>query len=413
VHDVIVVGARCAGAPLAMLLARQGAKVLLVDRAAFPSDIPHGHFIHRHGPRRLHDWGLLPRIAARTPPVVSAIFDMGDFPLLARDLVEGEVALGYGPRRITLDRILIDAAVESGAEFRERFSVLEYVFSDGAVVGVRGRDADGRDVEERAVITVGADGRHSQLARAVQAPVYNDVPPILCFYFSYWSGVESECLEVYARHSDRRVIFSFKTEDGLYAVFAGIPMDEFPDVRRDIDAAFMRTVDLIPEFAARVRAGRRQERYYGASDLLNVYRKPYGPGWALTGDAGVHKDPYLALGICDALRDAEFLAEAIGEGLSGKRPMPSALAAFEQRRNAASRNDYDANIAEARFTPPPPAALALRAALRDKPGEATRFMKARMGMIDPQEFFSPDNLQRVLGRTPVDSASAATPASGR
>jgi flavin-dependent dehydrogenase len=293
VHDVIVVGARCAGAPLAMLLARRGARVLLVDRAIFPSDIPHGHFIHRHGPRRLHEWGVLPGIAARTPAIVSAIFDMGDFPLVTRNLVENDVALGYGPRRTTLDRILIDAAVESGAEFRQRFSVLEYVFSDGMVVGVRGRDGDGREVEERAVITVGADGRHSQLARAVQAPVYNEVPPILCFYFSYCSGVESECLEVYARHADRRVIFSFKTEDDLYAVFAGIPMEEFAEVKRDIDAAFMRTVDLIPDFSARLRAGRREERYYGASDLLNVYRKPYGPGWALTGDAGLHKDPYL------------------------------------------------------------------------------------------------------------------------
>ena len=221
--DVIVVGARCAGAPLAMLLARQGARILLVDRASFPSDIPHGHFIHRHGPRRLHDWGVLGPIAARAPAVVSAVVDVGDFPLRAHDLIENGVALGYGPRRTTLDKILIDAAIESGVEFRERFSVAEYVFRDGAVVGIRGRGADGGAIEERATLTVGADGRHSALARAVQAPVYNDVPPILCFYFSYWSGVESECLEVYARPASRRVMFSFKTEDDLYAIFVGIP----------------------------------------------------------------------------------------------------------------------------------------------------------------------------------------------
>ena len=395
-YDAIVVGARCAGAPLAMLLARRGARVLLVDRASFPSNIPHGHFIHRHGPRRLSDWGVLPRLAARTPGVVSAVFDLGDFPLRAENLSENGVALGYGPRRTTLDKILIDAAVESGVEFRDRFTVTEYLSSDGAIVGIRGRDGNGREIEERAAITVGADGRHSQLARAVHAPEYNDVAPILCFYFSYWSGVESAGLEVYARHADRRVIFSFKTEDDLYAVFAGIPMEEFPSVRRDIDAAFMRTVDLIPGFSARVRAGRREERYYGASDLLNVYRKPYGPGWALVGDAGIHKDPYLALGICDALRDSEFLADAIGQGLSGKRPMPEALADFAQRRDTASANDYQANLAEARFTPPSVEALALRAALRGNPEETTRFMKARMGMIDPAAFFNREHMQRLL-----------------
>src|SRR2546425_9481673 len=115
-YDAIIVGARCAGAPLAMLLARQGARVLLVDRAKFPSDVPHGHFIHRQGPRRLRDWGLLSRVALRTPAIANMIFDMGDFPLRVHNLIEDGVAWGYGPRRTTLDKILVDAAVESGAE---------------------------------------------------------------------------------------------------------------------------------------------------------------------------------------------------------------------------------------------------------------------------------------------------------
>ena len=103
-YDVIIVGARCAGASLAMLLARRGAKVLLLDRATFPSDIPHGHFIHRHGPRRLRDWGLLDKIAARAPAISRLVHDLGDFPLRVQDLVEDGVAWGYGPRRTTLDK---------------------------------------------------------------------------------------------------------------------------------------------------------------------------------------------------------------------------------------------------------------------------------------------------------------------
>ena len=396
-HDVIVVGARCAGAPLAMLLARRGARVLLVDRASFPSDIPHGHYIHRQGPRLLRDWGVLPAIAARAPGVDAMVLDIGDFPLRAANLVEDGLPWGYGPRRITLDRILVDAAVSSGVEFRERFSVTDHVFDHARLVGIRGRAADGAMVEERAALTVGADGRHSPLARAVHAPTYDEHPPILCYYFSYWSGVVSEPFELYVRAADKRVVFSFRTEDDLYAVFVGLPVGELPAARRDIEGTFMRALDLIPDFAARIRAGHRVERFYGASDLPNFYRKPYGPGWALVGDAGAHKDPFMALGICDALRDVDLLARAIDEGLGGSRPLESTLADYESRRNAASAADYRANIAEASFVPPRPDALALRAAVRHQPDECTRLVKARVGMIDPASFFNPQNLQRLLG----------------
>src|SRR5262245_20700116 len=116
-HDVIVVGARCAGASTAMLLARWGYRVLLVDRATFPSDIPHGHFIHRQGPRRLARWGLLDRIVATNcPATTTSVMDLGDSALVGTELTVDGVALGYGPRRSVLDKVLIDAAVEAGAE---------------------------------------------------------------------------------------------------------------------------------------------------------------------------------------------------------------------------------------------------------------------------------------------------------
>jgi len=399
-YDAIVVGARCAGSPVAMLLARQGARVLLVDRAAFPAEIPHGHFVHRHGPRRLQRWGLLPQLAARTPAVTNVLFDVGDFALVSRNVVEDGVPWGYGPRRATLDKILVDAAVASGAELRERFHVEEYLFDHDRLTGIRGRGADGALVEERATITIGADGRNSRLARTVRAAVTRESPAILCYYFSYWSGVEAEDFELYVRGEQRRIVFSFKTEDGLYAIFIGMPIAELDMVRRDIEGAFMRTLDLVPAFAERVRAGRREERYYGASDLPNFFRTPFGPGWALVGDAGLHKDPYLALGICDAWRDAELLAGSIADGLSGRRPMLDALADYEKQRDAASGADYEENIAMARFVPPPPSFFALRAAVRNRPDEATCMFKARMGMIDPARFFNQANMQRLLGGAP-------------
>ena len=384
-HDVIVVGARCAGSSLAMLLARQGVKVLVVDRASFPSDIPHGHFVHRHGPRRLRDWGVLDKIAERTPAITTMLFDAGDFPLVAHNLVEDNLAWGYGPRRTTLDTILVDAAAESGAEVRQGFNVFEYIIENGTVVGIHGRTHTGFPVIERAPLIVGADGRNSGLARAVNAPVYNQVPAILCYYFSYWSGVVAEAFELYIRTTERRVIFSFKTENDLFAIFVGAPLEEFETLRRDIERNFMCTLDIVPEFAGRVRAGRREERFYGCSDLPNFYRKPYGSGWALAGDAGLHKDPFLALGICDGLRDVEFLADAIREGLGGTRTLSDAFADYERKRNDASAVDYRENVMSARFTPFPPEFLAVRAAARHKPEDATRLIKARMRMINPAD----------------------------
>src|SRR6188474_1046741 len=122
-YDVIVIGARCAGAATAMLAARRGCRVLLVDRARFPSDIPHGHFIHRLGPQRLRDWGLLPAVTATCPPVTTMTMDFGDFPLVGRDLEIDGVPVGLGPRRFDLDAVLLRAATNAGVEVREGFSV--------------------------------------------------------------------------------------------------------------------------------------------------------------------------------------------------------------------------------------------------------------------------------------------------
>jgi len=292
---------------------------------------------------------------------------------------------------------LIEAAIASGAEFRPGFRVDEYLLDGATVAGVRGRSyATGTHVSERARITVGADGRHSSLARTVGAATYEDIAPLACWYFSYWSAAGLTGLEIYQR--DRSVVFAFPTNDGLTAIFVGWPISEFSRIRQNVTAAFMKVLERIPELEQRIRAGKQEERFYGTADLPNFFRKPYGPGWSLVGDAGYHKDPYTALGICDAFRDAELLASAIDEGHSGKQSLNDAMASYEQQRNAAAMQLYRQNAELARFNPVSEDVLAIRAALRGNQEETNRFYLAQDGIIPPEEFFNPSNLQRLNAR---------------
>ena len=176
-YDAIVVGARCAGSPTAMLLARKGYRVLLVDRASFPSDTLSCHYIHQPGMACLERWGLFDQVArSNCPPVYQQTLDLGPFALTGTPPPIGDVAAGYCPRRTILDEILVEAAEESGAEVRQGFSVQELVTEDGRVTGIRGRTGGGPAVTERATIVIGADGMNSFVARSVAAPSTTSSP---------------------------------------------------------------------------------------------------------------------------------------------------------------------------------------------------------------------------------------------
>jgi flavin-dependent dehydrogenase len=321
-----------------------------------------------------------PRVRDGLPSRDDCDVDLDDFPLTGRDLEVDGVPMGLGPRRAVLDQVLVEAAIEAGAEFREGFSVDDLVFDDGRVVGIEGR-GDGGDVRERAKFVVGADGQNSRVAKRVEAPAYETVSGLTVWYFSYWSGVAREGLEILQR--GRRIIFAFPTSDDLFAIFVAWPTAELDRVRADPERELLAVVDLVPELAERVRQGERAERMLGATQLPNFMRKPGGPGWALVGDAGCHKDPYEALGVCDAFRDAELLAVALDEILASGRPEAEALADYERLRNEATMVDYYPNIEEAKLGPPPPELAQMRAAARGNQNIVNRAFMVREGMLSP------------------------------
>ncbi len=395
-YDAIIIGARCAGAPTAMLLARKGYQVLLVDKATFPSDIMSGHFIRPYGIARLKRWGLLEKvIASNCPPVSKFTFDLGPFALVGFTLPADGIAESYAPRRKVLDKILVDAAVEAGAELREGFSVQEILMEGDRVTGIRGRHANGSLVTEKAPIVIGADGMRSLLARHVQAPTYHTKPTLTCAYYTYWSGLPIEGGEMYA--GEHCMVGGFPTNDELVLVAIIWPHQQFPTIRTDSTGHFMKTLDLIaPSLTERVHQGKQEERLVGTGDLPNFFRKAYGPGWALVGDAGYHKDSILGLGISDAFRDAEFLAEAIHAGLSGQRSLEEALADYERQRNEAAKPLYELTSQFAALEPLSPQMQRLFQALRTNQDETNRLFAALEGTISPAVFFSPENIERII-----------------
>ena len=387
-YDAIVVGARCAGSPTAMLLARRGYDVLLVDRAAFPSDTVSTHYVHQPGVASLARWGLLGRVAASNcPPVRRQTFDVGQVAFAGTPPPADGVGDAFAPRRTVLDRILIEAAVEAGAELRERFTVEDVAVEDGRVVGIRGRQGGGRSTVERARIVVGADGVHSLVALRVGASFTDARPARTCAYYTYWDDAAVDGVELYPRPG--RMVITGPTNDGQRIVTVFWPNELFREVRADVERAFGDAVELAPALAERLRAGRRGSPFRGTQHLPFFLRKPFGPGWALVGDAGYHKDPITAAGITDAFRDAELLADAIDAGLSGRAALDDALAGYERERDARSRSMYELTYRFASLEPPPADEQRLFAGLRDDREAANRFFGTIAGTVPVGEFFGP------------------------
>lgn len=350
-YDVIVVGARCAGSPLALRLARAGHRILLVDRATFPSDTMSTHFIQLPGMARLRHWGVLDDVLATGCPLINqakidTAGEVGEFEI---PLVEGVPGL-ISPRRTILDKVLVDAAVGAGAELREGVQIDSLIFDGDRVVGVEGHTSEG-SFSERARFVVGADGKHSVVAAGVDAPRPHDYGDLTSGYYSYFDGLECPATEIF--FYDGLCVVMFPTHDDLVVVAVVWDNALFKERKRDIEGSFFNALGEIPGLAERVHAGKREERFIGSADVPNFIRKASGTGWALVGDAYNHKDPIPADGISDAFRTADYLADALNEILAEGADETAALTEYERRSGEVAVPFLEKAVTTARLELPP------------------------------------------------------------
>jgi 2-polyprenyl-6-methoxyphenol hydroxylase-like FAD-dependent oxidoreductase len=399
---VIVVGARCAGSPTAMLLARLGHRVLVVDRATFPSDTVSTHVLHPPAAAILRRWGLLEQVVATgCPPVRRYSFDFGPFTISGTPR-SAEGLSAYAPRRTVLDKILVDAARQAGAEVREGCTVDSLLTEEGSVVGLRGRASGGKGFEARAAVVVGADGHNSFVARAVGSGVYNAKPVLQFAAYTYVRDLPLDGFEIFIRPD--RGMAAVETNDGLTLVIVGWPAGEAAAYKRDVEGNFLATLDLVPEFAERFRRGTRVERFR-TGGVPNQLRTPYGSGWLLLGDAGYVKDPITAQGIPDAFADAERAAKALHDVFAGRATFHDACRRAQDERDAHALPMLELTTQLATLAPPPPEMQTLLGAISADQSAMDDFVSVIAGSVSPLVFFSADNVGRLTSAATVRPAA--------
>jgi len=343
--DVVIIGARCAGAAAALLLARRGLRVFAIDRGRYAGDTVSTHALMRAGVLQLSRWGVLEAIkAAGTPVIRTTSFHYGDETIAVQIKPQRDIEGLYAPRRTVIDRVLVDAARSAGATILFETQLIDLIRTDqGRVCGVRIKDGHDRESQVTAELVIGADGVHSTVARLVDAKRYRTGSHATGVVFSYWSGPTFDGYHWY--YNPGVSAGAIPTNDGLTCIFASVPQQRFHSaMRHGTEAAYRQVLgECATDLAAVVDESERVEKFRGFAGEVGFFRQSFGPGWALVGDAGYFKDPLTAHGITDALIDAELLAQAAADGTE------AAFAEYQRARDTFAGVHFDVTDAVASF----------------------------------------------------------------
>lgn len=418
--DAVIVGARCAGSATALHLAKRGLKVLLVDRAGFPSDTLSTHFLWSRGASYLNRMGVYDRVLKQTPSGTAIRFMRDGISFLARTPVEevrkrlehvhgagdGAVDSYVSVRRTVLDQLLIEAACEAGVEFRSGPNVEELTREGDRVTGVRGVDVRGRHTafHERARFVIGADGRTSKIAQLAGAAITAENEEGTFAYYTYFSGLALDHAVMEKR--GRLALVIVPTNHGQFMTLVFGPKAWWKDFLADLEGNFWRAMEWVDApLAAQVRAAKREEAFHGLGDQRAFKRTCAGPGWLLVGDAACIKDQCTAIGMTHAFRDAELATDAVTRTLAGT-PETDALSRYASARDADLAGYYEFVQRMAGMALATPDDLRFMRVLEREPAEADLFA-AMYGDSMRVDDFTAEVRPRVLARA---SAAADEPA---
>jgi 2-polyprenyl-6-methoxyphenol hydroxylase-like FAD-dependent oxidoreductase len=403
--DVLIVGGRCAGAPLATWLARAGASVVVADRSTFPSDTLSTHVFQGGAIAALRRLGVLEQVLATGAPAVRrgrVLFGCGD------DVLDAEVPMPVPApglpamlcvRRVALDEILHRAAAEAGAEMLDGWGFVDVVRDGGRVAGARLRSRDGAERVVRARLVVGADGRNSTVARQVGAGRYAVLPTERFGYFAYYEDVPFDDPPVIDIVRDERLYgFGAPADAGLYLACVMPPASDHAEFAADIDAGWEREVARLPRIGELVAEGRRAGRPRGLRPVDTFLREAAGRGWALLGDAGHFKDPSPGQGIADAMRQAERLAETITDGL-GNGHLDRRLRKWWRWRDRDALERHAWAHAFGAAGPPPHVLVQAQRDALGRPDGPERFWGPSMQLLAPRRAVGPAALLRASARS--------------
>jgi menaquinone-9 beta-reductase len=392
--DVVVVGARCAGSPLAAMLAGRGLRVCVVDRARFPSETPSTHIIQSCGTRVLDRLGVL-----------DAVLTAGAVPLDRMTMViddavriEGTVERANNPhpslcvRRVTLDALLVDAAAAAGADVRTGVRVKSLITEGGRVTGV---NTTSGPIQARLV--VGADGRHSTVAALIGAREYHVASPGKAFAWGYFEQVRDRDGHArLARRGDLGFLAS-PTDGDLYMAAIGIDMAKQAEFHANREANFAAGIRAWPELADVLAGGRRVGPIRVLTNWHGYFREAAGPGWVLVGDAGHFKDPTPGQGIGDAFRQARRLAHAIEDGLGNTEPDDAMQRWWRWRDDDAYEMHWLANDFGAPGAATPLTTRLMRDVAAD-PDATQRFFGVLNRDVRPSQLFTTPMVARAAAR---------------